>query len=86
MVKKKPNDKPSAPWKSPQEFKRLSKEGKCIRCASKSHNMRAYPRFRAARKPESIAHIQHVNDINSSVEAIQELDNESDEGEMLGKN
>ncbi|RKF57761.1 putative eka-like protein, partial [Erysiphe neolycopersici] len=64
------NNKPSAPWRTPQEFKRLSKEGKCIRYASKSHNTRACPRFRAARKPDTIAHIQHLDSINSPVGAI----------------
>ncbi|POS82238.1 hypothetical protein EPUL_005520, partial [Erysiphe pulchra] len=65
------NNKPSAPRRSPQEFKRLLKK--------------SCPRFGAARKPNTIAHIQQVDNINSSVEKLQDLESDSDEGEFSGK-
>lgn len=50
QTKEDPDDnRPRAKWRSLEEFKRLTKEAKCIRCTSKAHKSRMCPKYRAAK-------------------------------------
>ncbi|KAI1001107.1 hypothetical protein K3495_g7089 [Podosphaera aphanis] len=42
---------PRAPWRSPQEFRRLMTEGLCVRCAGNGHTAKSCPSFRRAKLP-----------------------------------
>ncbi|KAI0996407.1 hypothetical protein K3495_g11774 [Podosphaera aphanis] len=46
---KQSNRKPPAKWRSMNEFKRLSGEGRCVRCAQLGHPTRFYPKFGPAK-------------------------------------
>ncbi|KAI0996563.1 hypothetical protein K3495_g11619 [Podosphaera aphanis] len=51
-------DKPSARWRSGQEFKKLSSEGRCIRCEKKGHKTRLCPTYGPARKSADVFHVK----------------------------
>ncbi|KAI1006398.1 hypothetical protein K3495_g1823 [Podosphaera aphanis] len=56
--------KPRAKWRSLDEFKRLSQEGKCIRCQKKGHDTRLCPKYRAAKRPANLGHIKSHDDVS----------------------
>ena len=65
--------KPSAQWRSPEEFRRLTKEGKYTRCGKIGHGTRNCSKFGPAKNP---AFISHINDNNVAKEELPE-DNET---------
>ncbi|KAI0996106.1 hypothetical protein K3495_g12075 [Podosphaera aphanis] len=52
------HEKPSARWRSGQEFKKLSGEGRCIRCEKKGHKTRLCPTYGPARKSADVSHVK----------------------------
>lgn len=79
------DNRPRAKWRSLEEFKRLSKEAKCIRCTSKAHKSRLCPKYRAAIKPTAISHLNSTTNSNVSREPA-DLNNESlEDSEVSGE-
>ncbi|KAI1000302.1 hypothetical protein K3495_g7893 [Podosphaera aphanis] len=72
------NHKPRAKWRSPEEFKRLVSEGKCIRCQKKGHTSRACTKFSPAINPK--ARVSHVK---STERPQEESENDKSENEEL---
>ncbi|KAI0996000.1 hypothetical protein K3495_g12182 [Podosphaera aphanis] len=48
------NERPLAPWRSPEEFSALRAAGKCTRCGKKGYWYKKCPRFTWARRPTGL--------------------------------
>ncbi|KAI0996917.1 hypothetical protein K3495_g11265 [Podosphaera aphanis] len=48
------NERPPAPWRSPEEFSALRAAGKCTRCGKKGHWYKKCPQFTWARRPTGL--------------------------------
>lgn len=76
------NSRPPAKWRSIDEFKRLTKEGKCTRCGQGAHKTRACPNYGPAKRSAQISHVK-----NSQIESSSQMhadnvgtEEDSDEG------
>lgn len=80
---KKGDRKPPARWRSPEEFKRLSNEGKCTRCCNSGHGTRVCPTYGPAKKPTSISHIKGSNLGSGKLEPINDIPEEEISDEVF---
>ena len=69
--------KPSAKWRSLDEFKKMSGEGKCIRCGKIGHKTRLCPTYGPARrKPAEISHVNStsISDLERILAQVKYID------------
>ena len=77
--------KPRAIWRSQDEFKKLTEEGKCMRCTKKGHNSRACPKYRAAIRPASISSPKSINDLKKIATELDTMEDTVNNSEMSGE-
>ncbi|KAI0993688.1 hypothetical protein K3495_g14495 [Podosphaera aphanis] len=78
--------KPRAKWRSLDEFKRLSQEGKCIRCQKKGHDTRLCPKFRAAIRPANVGHIKSHDSVSFQKTLLEtNMDDDTSDAEVSGE-
>lgn len=67
------NRKPPAEWRSPDEFKRLSNEGKCTRCCKSGHGTRLCPTYGPAKKPTLVSHVKSKKVVSEAIKPINDI-------------